>query len=472
MKTNKLFQKSLLLLIFAASIGLTSCDDYLNSVPKGQKVPTTWADYEAFMRDEYGNHKAPILQALLLMNDQYIAASSISYYPLYRANYMWDESIDRVAENKSDEGTYYSGYSAISTMNLILEHTMETTEATEQMKKELMAQAKVIRAFRYYHLANYYAETYDAATASTKLSVPLILSANVNAPYKQVTIQEIYDFMLNDLTEALPNLPSVGATILHPSKGMAYALFARIYLQMEQYELALEYAEKALETNDKLFDWTVFYNQYREQIEEENSYTAAPSPLDYDFVENYYFCHGTSHNKTSEESLLPERVVRFEEGDLNMRSRWKKRTVGENTFYSSITTGYLNRSGLTTTEMYLIKAECLARANRLNEAMAELNKVREKSIDPAVYQPLSATTVQEAIQFIRRTKDNALILTIVPFADSRRFNKYPEYARTLTKEVDGKVLKLEPNSYMWVMPFPQGAIENPGNGSFVQNVDR
>lgn len=472
MKTDKLFKKSLLLLTLAASIGLTSCNDYLSSVPKGQKIPTTWADYEAFLRDEYGNHKAPVTQAILLLNDKYESASNISYYPLYKANYMWDESINRVKENKSDEGTYYTGYSAISTMNLIIEHAMETTEASEQQKKELIAQAKTLRALRYYLLANYYSETYDATTASTKLSVPLIVSANINAPHRQVNIQELYDFILNDLTEALPDLPTKSATALHPNKGAGYALFARIYLQMEQYAKALEYADKALQENDELFDWTKFYEQYREQIEDTENYIAAPSPQGYNYVENYYYCHGTVHYSSSEESLLPERVARFEAGDLALKSRWKKRTVGENTFYASITSGYYNYGGLTTTEVYLIKAEALARTGKITEAMTVLNWVRQKRIAQKVYQPLSAANAKEAILLIRQTKENALILSIIPFADSRRFNKDPEYARTLTKVIDGKTLTLAPTSYMWVMPFPQGAIENPGNGSFVQNVNR
>ena len=36
-----------------------------------------------------------------------------------------------------------------------------------------------------------------------KLSVPLITSADINAPHKQVTIQEIYDFMIKDVKEAI-----------------------------------------------------------------------------------------------------------------------------------------------------------------------------------------------------------------------------------------------------------------------------
>lgn len=87
--------------------------------------------------------------------------------------------------------------------------------------------------------------------------------------------------------------------------------------------------------------------------------------------------------------------------------------------------GYFNGAGLTTCEVYLIKAECLARqvtGNDFSAAMDVLNKVRKTRILPEIYQPLQASTLTEAIDLIRRSKDNELIFTIVPFADARRFN--------------------------------------------------
>ena len=125
-----------------------------------------------------------------------------------------------------------------------------------------------------------------------------------------------------------------------------------------------------------------------------------------------------------------------------------------------------------TVEQYLIKAECLARKNQLTDAMDVLNEVRKTYILPEKYQPLSASSVAEAIRYVRQAKDNQLIFSIVPFDDARRFNAEGTYARTLTKEIDGKQISLAPSSHLWTFPFPKGAIDNPGNGSFVQNVEK
>ena len=95
-------------------------------------------------------------------------------------------------------------------------------------------------------LPNYYADTYVSATAGTKLSVPLITSADINAPHTQVTIQEIYYFMIKDVKEAIEQgLPEQSRTVIHPNLGAAYAFLARVYLQMANYEEALKYADMA-----------------------------------------------------------------------------------------------------------------------------------------------------------------------------------------------------------------------------------
>ena len=191
-------KKFLYILIIACLPVFSSCDDYLNIVPKGEKIPTTLADFESLLRNEYTIGQTPISNALYLLNDNYVTVSNINSPTLTRANYMWDESADRIMLNNSDEGTYYQLYSAISSCNLIIEYAPTATEATDAERAEVIAYAKVIRSLCYYVLVNYYADTYEAATAGEKLSVPLITSSVIDAPSEQVTIQEMYDFITSE----------------------------------------------------------------------------------------------------------------------------------------------------------------------------------------------------------------------------------------------------------------------------------
>ena len=454
------------------SITFTSCEDYLDDVPKGSKIPQTLADFEALIRNEYTNHTVNVNQALNLLNDKYVTAATLAFDRLTNANYLWDESANRIELNMSDEGTYYFSYSAISTFNLIIENALITTEAAEGEQRELWAEAKVLRAMSYFNLANYYADTYEASTAASKLSVPLITSANINAPSTQVSIQKIYDFILKDVEEALPYLPAVSQTVLHPNLGAGYAFYARVYLQMNNYIEALKYADLALAENDALYDWTSFYDANKTLIEDSDSYTKMPSPMGYNYVENYNYRHGAVARLTSENNISTERAERFETGDARFLSRWKIRTVGAETFYATMLSGNFNYGGITTVEAYLIKAECLARDAKFNDAMTVLNEVRKTRILADEYEDLTAANEAEAINAILKTKNNELILTIVPFCDARRLNAEGVYPVSFSKTYNGTAYSLASDSHLWTMPFPQGATDNPGNGTLTQNVEK
>jgi starch-binding outer membrane protein, SusD/RagB family len=458
------------LLLLVVSMG--SCKKYLDVLPKGKKIPSALADFEALIKDEYTNHRAPITQAVLLLNDRWESQANLNFYPLWKANYYWDAGANRISLNTTDESAYYTAYAAISTFNLILQYAPTATDATEADKTTLIAQAKLGRAMHYFILVNYYADTYEASNAGSKLSVPLIESADVDAPHKQVTIQEMYDYIISNVTEAIPNLPDKGATVVHGTKGAAYAFLARVYLQMSNYDQALSYANQALAVNSNLFDYVAFYNSYKTQIDQPNNYPSLPSPRGYAYIENYIMMHGEKIYSRREDYLRVDRAARFETGDAMLLSRWKSRLVGSETYYYAITTGYYNEGGITTTEVYLIKAECLARKNDLSGAMDALNAVRVKRVLPANYVALTASTTKEAIDYIRRSKENESVFGIMAFADMRRFNKDPLYAKTLTKTENGAAVSLTPDSHMWTMPIPLGAVKNPGNGTIQQNVNQ
>ena len=467
-KINKLLLGSCLVLLAC----LCSCDDYLSNVPKGQRIPTTLNDFSVMLADEYTNCREDVTQALVLLNDRYVSDGYLSYYELWNANYFWDENADRIAMNKSDETTYYNGYAGISTANLIIENAPTATEATDAERGQVIAQAKILRAMKYFTLVNYYAKTYNAATAATDGGVPLITSAEVGATYTQPSVQEIYDFIVQDISEALPALPERALNVLYADKATAYALAARVYLQMGNYQEALASAGEALKRNDRLFDWVAFYNDNAAVLSVPDVYQSITSPMGFDYEENYIFCHGNNSYSGNDLQMREDRGNRFEQGDAHFMSRWKIRTMAGATYYNPNMGGYFNRGGLTTTEVYLIQAECLARTGNVAGAMDVLNKVRQKRILPEYYQPLTASSADEAIDMIIKVKGDALVQTIIPFCDARRLNLESAHARTLTKVENGQQYTLSPSSHMWVMPFPMGAVKNSGNGTVTQNVER
>ena len=209
--------------LLLASLLFSSCNDFLGILPKGEKIPTTLADYEAFIRTE-NNHRCDFSQAMYLMNDFYISTNTLNTLSLNVINYNWMEDEDRIRENDTDEGAYYYTYGNIFYWNLMIRDVPEATECTEEERQELIAQAKVLRAMDYFNLLNYYADPYEESTAAGNLSVPLITSPDMGAASEQVSIARMYEFILTDLTEALPYLPEesphAGGGIRHVGTGL------------------------------------------------------------------------------------------------------------------------------------------------------------------------------------------------------------------------------------------------------------
>ena len=476
---NKITHTIAVAAVLCASVLFSSCNEFLGILPKGEKIPITLADYEALIRNE-NYHVNDMTQAINLLNDIYIEPEDLNAVSLESINYNWLENEDRILYNTSNESAYYYTYRAIFAWNLILQNAAAMTECTETERAILVAQAKVLRAMNYFNILNYYADAYEESTATEKLSVPLITSPDMDAPFEQVTIARMYEFILTDLREAVPDLPVEGATPLHPNKGAGYAMLARVYLAMENYTDALTNANLALEQNDALFDWTQYYEENREQIELPDDWSSSYPSIGLDNPENYIFRYGTTTQRyaglSGNYACIPvARAELFEEGDAHFASGWKKRYMSPDTLYYGIRNDYFNGGGITTPEMYYIKAECLARRggqDNIDEAMSVLNAVRKTRIFADQYHDFSASSVEEAVRFIIQEKANEYVQTPIPFWDARRLNLHPEYATTRTKEFEGQTLTLAPDSHLWTMPFPLGAMSEPGNGMLQQNVER
>ena len=456
-------------------LAATSCDGYLNEIPKGQKTPTTWEDYNAFMRNNNTSYFESE-QLLFLTGDYFRSPTALNSSELTRANYLYLEDVDRTLINSSDYMAYYSAYEMMFYWNLIIEEGMNSTEATDDQRRMLVAQAKVLRAMTYHYIVNYHADQYWETTKD-QLSVPLATSASVESATPQATLQEIYDFMVSDLKEAIPYLPKHGETILHPTKAAGYGMLARVLLSMGRYSEAREAAESALAENSALYDWVKFYNDEKDRIENTAVWNAGTNVNpEIDNPENYVY-HQASSNYWQGQSggalTVPvERAAKFEEGDIRLIGHWRYYVTGAGVeYYRGIYANVPNYGGIRSAEMYYIKAECQARAGEWKDALETVNTVRRTRFLPEYYKDLTAADQTEAINKIIDDKANEFIQTQVIFCDYRRLNKEGLYPRTLTKTIDDVTYTLKPNSHLWIMPYPIQVLNNPGNNPIVQTVD-
>lgn len=132
--------------------------------------------------------------------------------------------------------TWQLYYSAMVNINNVLDnmHLIETSNAEEEAIIEgYIGEAYLLRAFYYHQLVIRWGKPYDAATASTDLGVPLVLTYDPTTKPSRATVQQTYDQILDDITEAKARLSEGSPNSTRLTRDAALALEARVHLHMK-----------------------------------------------------------------------------------------------------------------------------------------------------------------------------------------------------------------------------------------------
>src|SRR5262249_30094133 len=101
-----------------------------------------------------------------------------------------------------------SHYANVNKFNTVLLGIDAATGGTDEQKKSLKAEALLGRALEYFYLVNEYGKQYDSVTAATDLGVPFVTSNDVASKVPpRSPVKNIYNYIISDITEALPYLP-------------------------------------------------------------------------------------------------------------------------------------------------------------------------------------------------------------------------------------------------------------------------
>lgn len=449
---KKIFSISIFIMI---SLSFYSCQkEFLAKKPnKNVLIPTTLEDFNALMDNQTIFNISPALQEISADDFQATDAGVASFTSVMQNNsYIWAADI----YGNEPCPDWNVPYQQVFYANIILDGlgTVEQAASSAISWNAVKGSALFYRAIAFYNLVQLFSKGYDKNSANTDLGIPLRLTADVNQKVGRGTVQQVYDRVINDLQEAERLLPVQTAFKSRPSKVAANALLARIYLSMENYELAKNYAGSALALNHVLLD----YNKL--SITATNPFPYAPV---FDNPEIIFFDRLISHGFASSTRTTVANDLYQSYADKDLRKSIF--FAGTGPYYiKGRYTGFRLQlfGGLAVDEMYLILAECMARSGNFQDAINELNKLLVTRWKSGTYIPLIAANADEALNYILMERRKELTFRGLRWTDLKRLNKDQKFAKQLSRTVYGFVYTLAPGDKRYVLPIPAQEIATSG----------
>ncbi len=350
-------------------------------------------------------------------------------------------------------------YQQVFYSNVVLEGLAKSDSAATQKGKNLKGWALFSRAFALYDLTRNFCRPYEPGSANTDLGIPLRVSSAIDYLQQRSTLQQSFDKILSDLNESLLLLPESRqpTNLNRPSKVAAYALLARIYLDMRDYTKAENNAAQCLNLYPVLID----YNTVSKTSA--TPFSTTNDELILNTAQVPYYGHLTGNYSSSTAKVSANLISQYTASDLRLNIYFATATSGgyykKRGYFGS---GLYPFTGLATDEVYLIKAECLARKGETDAALDVLNNLVIKRLDHNVtYISITASSSSEALSKILAERRKELVWRGLRWQDLKRLNK-EGYNITLSHTVNGVTYSLPPNDPRYVFPIPDDEIALSG----------
>ncbi len=402
----------------------------------------------------------------------------------------------------------YSANQVITSADSLLAEGDPSADEAAQLN-QLKGENLFLRAKTYHDLVRIFGRPY-IQNPTENLGVPVVdvtasellagTATNINPP--RATVAEVYDQIESDLIEAA-ELMTIPKTNSYASREAAWAVLSRVYLYMGENEQAIDYADQVINSGRYALVDTETYPQYFQMGNEENpeNIFAIHHDDNQDFTfgsysSMYYTSPGgigwgqmfasepiielVNEHPEDVRSVFIEPQYIIEDGDT-VRTETGEPEINElNGFDQYFITKFTFQNGVATltsppyirlAEMYLNRAEAYAKLGQDQQALEDVNRIRER-----------AGLSGEALYAAGDLQGHDSVLDAV--LEERRIEFYEEGFRAfdifrnnqpMVRDYPSVIkgdLTIAPDDYRVVYPIPQSAInrnpsleQNPGYGA-------
>lgn len=423
-------------------ISMVGCEGFLEEKPsKSILVPETLEEFEAII-DNYDRMNTSPVMSFIFADDYWVADNSWDNFAPWQQNaYKWSDDPYLPNESTLDFSVMYR---KIFSANVVLDKIKEDPNWDNTRMIQMQSRALFWRAHGYFELAVLHLPIPGGSRDSDDIRIPFRTTAEFGQQKEMENAEDIFSLILNDLNEALPNLPESTNYETQPSKYAAHALLARIYLYTGDFQQALNHAEEVLKGDFELLD----YNKLDLEA-------AFPIPLFNS--ETVLFTNMTSQSTVSRNNIAfvdSSLVKSYHENDLR-----KKLIFTNNSGTSSFKGNYTGRqdifTGIALDEIYLILAETNYRLGKMESAAIYFENLQIKRYIPSESIPQNNLTLDEILNERRKS----LLFRGQRWMDLKRLAEHDSYLIGLEREVHGEISRFETKPENFIMKVPQRQLD-------------
>lgn len=479
------------LMLILAALAFTGCLDKLpdDAIPDREAIKTL-DDADQAVIGIYAGFKDPALYSgyLTLLPD--IQADLVQAVEGYSNTYGDTWRWEILSTNREVEAVYAGLYTIIGRCNFFFDSIVELEQSLvddAQLDKleSLKGEVYFARALCYSELIKCFCKAYDPATADKELGVVLISSYYHPERMIRSSLKASYEFVIDDLEKAVDKIALEETNnSIYLTKSVANALMARVYLYMQDWEKARDYATAVID------DTSLQLSNASRMISADQSY--------YQYMWNYD--NGTeiiwkigflptSYGGALGRVFLNYDFVSFKPDYVPARTAldlYEGNDLRYKTFFAEKTTGYAH--GLTwpllikyfgnqefvaqnilhvcmpkpfrLSEQYLIRAEALCRLEKYGDAAKDITTLRT-----ARYSSYGSASLapENWLEEISKERVRELFMEGFRLQDLKRWHTGFERKEQKNTVSGGNTLKIEADNPLFVWPIPQSELDAPGS---------
>ncbi|MBB2150068.1 RagB/SusD family nutrient uptake outer membrane protein [Pedobacter sp. LMG 31462] len=307
------------------------------------------------------------------------------------------------------EMIWRKGYQAIYGTNVVIE---KATRGDNAVMNQLLGENYFLRAMIHFDLVRFFGRPYTDDNGES-LGIVIKTNSDVKERGSRAKVKDVYAVVISDLLESIKLMGSTKSNI-YASKEVAMALLSRVYLYMGDYDNAYKYADEVIKSNRYALVSSANLGSY---------FTVAPggdSKLQEtifaikhelkddrgdDSIGSMYFTsggmgYGEMYASESYRNLLDKfpndlrhafvrpNYEKDADGNVKLDANGKPILAKRNGYPIYYVMKYSYQDGVETlsspvilrlAEMYLTRAEVSAKRGNTNDALSDVNIIRERA---------------------------------------------------------------------------------------------